>query len=191
MNLHTYNFCSQPMLIEATQVLNISNQRRSSCGDPSARSGPALPQQAWSSYFWQHLGRWKILLICVYLGFRIGDRDEIFSTGPRVMGSFCDRMFDETWLQVCFQAAGGLAPLLAGLVAGVLFVLWGLGSAIPGGPLWWFFGHLGLDKIRKIMQNRFLPSDMPKITIIIHDQPSGLLTISDHDREQFNPNDTS
>eukprot|EP00435_Cladocopium_sp_Y103_P006465 s891_g2.t1 len=45
-------------------------------------------------------------------------------------------------LTVCFEHSGGLAPLLAALVAAVLFVLWGLSTAIPGGTIWWFLGYI-------------------------------------------------
>ena len=46
--------------------------------------------------------------------------------------------------QVCFDHTGCLAPLLAALVAAVLFVLWGLSPAIPGGAIWWFLGYPGI-----------------------------------------------
>ena len=44
--------------------------------------------------------------------------------------------------QVCFEHIGYLAPLLAALVAALLFGLWGLSPAI-GGAIWWFLGYLG------------------------------------------------
>lgn len=44
-------------------------------------------------------------------------------------------------LTVCFEHIGCFAPLLAALVAALLFGLWGLSSAI-GGAIWWFLGYI-------------------------------------------------
>lgn len=46
------------------------------------------------------------------------------------------------FLEVIF-GAGPVAPLLSALVTALLFILWGLGTAIPGGALRWFLASLG------------------------------------------------